>query len=116
MVFEYNRFEKLRSGVYLKLWISFGNIRKFLRFWLHGTYEKKKARTIKESFEPVLTSSKRKPNLLETDRGKDFYKSIFQNFLNKDNIKRSFRNAYLGAVFAERFSHTIRYSSSKTSF
>ena len=52
--------------------------------------------------------SKRKPNLIETDRGEEFYNNIFQDFLNKNNIKLYSRNTSLGAVFAERFNRTIR--------
>ena len=68
----------------------------------------KNAQTIKDSFENILTSSKRKPNLIESDRGKKFYNNIFQNFLNKNNIKLYSRNSSYGAVFAERFNRTIR--------
>ena len=68
----------------------------------------KNAQTIKDSFENILISSKRKPNLIETDRGKEFYNNIFQDFLNKNNIKLYSRNTELGAVFAERFNRTIR--------
>ena len=63
---------------------------------------------MKDSFENVLISSKRSPNLIETDLGKEFYNNIFQDFLNKNNIKLYSRNTSLGAVFAERFNHTIR--------
>ena len=55
-----------------------------------------------------MINSKRKPNLIETDRGKEFYKNIFQDFLNKNNIKIYSRNSPYGAVFAERFNRTIR--------
>ena len=55
-----------------------------------------------------MISSKRKPNLIESDRGKEFYNNIFQDFLNKNNIKLYSRNTSLGAVFAERFNRTIR--------
>ena len=55
-----------------------------------------------------MISSKRKPNLIESDRGREFYKNIFQDFLNKNNIKIYSRNTDLGAVFAERFNRTIR--------
>ena len=55
-----------------------------------------------------MKSSKRKPNLIESDRGKEFYNNIFQDFLNKNNIKLYSRNTSLGAVFAERFNRTIR--------
>ena len=64
--------------------------------------------TIKDSFENILISSKGKPNLIETDRGKEFYNNIFQDFLNKNNIKLYSRNSSYGAVFAERFNRTIR--------
>ena len=68
----------------------------------------KNAQTIKDSFESILISSKRKPNLIESDRGKEFYNNIFQDFLNKNNIKLYSRNTHLGAVFAERFNKSIR--------
>ena len=68
----------------------------------------KTGQTIKDSFENILISSKRKPNLIETDCGKEFYNNIFQDLLNKNNIKLYSRNSSYGAVFAERFNHTIR--------
>ena len=68
----------------------------------------KNAQTIKDSFENILINSKRKPNLLESDRGREFYNNIFQDFLNKNNIKLYSRNSSYGAVFAERFNRTIR--------
>ena len=64
--------------------------------------------TIKNSFEKILISLKRSPNLIESDRGKEFYNIIFQDFLNKNNIKLYSRNSSYGAVFAERFNRTIR--------
>ena len=68
----------------------------------------KNAQTIKDSSENVLMNSKRKPNLIESDRGKEIYNNIFQDFLNKNNIKIYSRNTSLGAVFAERFNRTTR--------
>ena len=68
----------------------------------------KNAQTIKDSFENILVSSKRKPNLIESDRGKEFYNNIFQDFLNKNNIKLYSRNSSCGAVFAEKINRTIR--------
>ena len=68
----------------------------------------KNAQTIKDSFENILIDSKRKPNLIETDRGKEFYNNIFQDFLKKNNIKIYSRNSSFGSVFAERFNRTIR--------
>ena len=68
----------------------------------------KNSQTIKDSFEKILINSERKPNLLESDRGKEFYNNIFQDYLNKNNIKLYSRNSSYGAVFAERFNRTIR--------
>ena len=68
----------------------------------------KNALTIKDSFENIIISSKRKPKLIESDRGKEFYNNIFQDFLNKKNIKLYSRNSSYGAAFAERFNRTIR--------
>ena len=63
---------------------------------------------MKDSFENLLTSSKRKPNLIETDWGKKIYSSTFENFSNKKNIKHTSKNSSLGAVFAGRFNRTNR--------
>ena len=68
----------------------------------------KNAQTIKYSFENILINSKRKPNLIERDRDKEFYNNIFQDFSNKNNIKLYSRNSSYGSVFAERFNRTIR--------
>ena len=80
----------------------------FSKFGWTIPLKNKNAQTIKDSFENILISSKRKPNLIETDRGKEFYNNIFQEFLNKNNIKLCSRNSSYGAVFAERFNRTIR--------
>ena len=80
----------------------------FSKFGWTLPLKNKNAQTIKDSFENILISSKRKPNLIETDRGKEFYNNIFQDYLNKNNIKLYSRNSSYGAVFAERFNRTIR--------
>ena len=68
----------------------------------------KNAQTITNSFENILISSKRKPNLIESDRGKEFYSNVFQDFLEKNNLKTFSRNSSYGAVLAERFNRTIK--------
>ena len=80
----------------------------FSKFGFTIPLKYKNAQTIKISFENILINSKRKPNLIESDRGKEFYNNIFQDFLNKNNIKLYSRNSSYGAVFAERFNRTIR--------
>ena len=80
----------------------------FSKFGWTIPLKNKNAQTIKDSFENILINSKRSPNLIESDRGKEFYNNIFQDFLNKNNIKLYSRNSSYGAVFAERFNRTIR--------
>ena len=80
----------------------------FSKFGWTVPLKNKNAITIKDSFENIMLSSKRKPNLIESDCGKEFYNNIFQDFLNKNDIKLYSRNTHLGAVFAERFNRTIR--------
>ena len=60
-----------------------GNFSKFL--WTVAIKDKTFI-TKKNSFEKFLITSKRKPNLIRTDRGKAFYNNIFQNFLNNNNF------------------------------
>ena len=83
-------------------------IHNFSKFGWTIPLKNKNALTIKDSFENILISSKRSLNLLESDRGKEFYNNIFQDFLNQNKIKLYSRNSSLGAVFAERFNLTIR--------
>ena len=80
----------------------------FSKFGWTVPLKNKNAETIKYAFENILISSKRKPNLVVSDQGKEFYNSIFQNFLNDNNIKHYSRKTSLGAVFAEMFNRTIR--------
>ena len=83
-------------------------IENFSKFGWTVPLKNKNAQTIKDSFENILINSKRSPNLIESDRGKEFYNNIFQDFLNKNNIKLYSRDSSYGAVFAERFNRTIR--------
>ena len=67
----------------------------------------KYAQSITDAFSQIIKTSRRKPNLLETDDGKEYVNKIFYEFLNKHNIKRYSRNTALRAVFAERLIRTI---------
>ena len=66
------------------------------------------AESILDAFSQIIKTSRRKPNLLETDDGKEYVNKIFNEFLNNNNIKRYSRYTDKGAVFAERFNRTIR--------
>ena len=68
----------------------------------------KNAQTIKDSFKKIVIISKRKPNLFESDRGKEFYNDNFQGFLYNNNIKLCSWNSSYGAFFVVRCNRTIR--------
>ena len=55
-----------------------------------------------------MISSERKPGFVETDRGKEFFENVFQNFLNNDNIKHYSRKTSPSGFFAELFKKSIR--------
>ena len=58
----------------------------------------KNAQIKKDLLENNFVTSKRKSNLIETDRGQEFFYSIFQNAPYNENIKQSSRSCSLGAV------------------
>ena len=74
----------------------------FSKFGWIVLLKNKNAQTIKDAFEKNFIPSKRKPNLIETDRGKEFYNSIFQNFLHKKNII-FFEKYFLRSCFCRTF-------------
>ena len=53
----------------------------FSKFGRRGPLKNKNAQTTKVSFEKILIFSKRKPILIESDQGKEFYNNSFLNFL-----------------------------------
>ena len=68
----------------------------------------KYSQTITNEFSNILTKSKRKPIKLESDRGAEFYNSIFQNFLKSKNIHHYSRFTDKGPSIAERGIRTVR--------
>ena len=63
---------------------------------------------IKDSLENIATTSKRKPDLIESDLGSEFVNRTFSDLLNKNKIQRNSRYTSLGNVFAERFNRTVK--------
>ena len=66
------------------------------------------SQTIRNEFSNILTTSKREPLKLESDRGSKFHKSIFQNFLKLKNIHHYSRFTDKGPSIAERVIRTVR--------
>ena len=68
----------------------------------------KYSQTITNEFSNILTTSKRQPLKVESDRGSEFYNSIFQNFLKSKNIHHYSRYTDKGPRIAERVIRTVR--------
>ena len=49
----------------------------FSKFGWTVPLKNKNAQSMKDSLENIIIKSKRKPNLIESDRGKEFYNNIF---------------------------------------
>ena len=80
----------------------------FSKFGWTIRLENKCAQSITDAFSQIVKSSKQKPNLLETDDGKERKNKILNEFSNNHNIKSYSRKTTIGAVFAERFNRTVR--------
>ena len=80
----------------------------FSKFHWTIPLKNKYALSITDAFSQIVKTSKRKPNLLEIDDGKEYANEDFNEFLNNSNEKRYSRYTDKGAVFAERFNRTIR--------
>ena len=68
----------------------------------------KYSQTITNEFSNILIKSKRKPVKIESDRGSEFYNSVFQNFLKSKSIHHFSRFTDKGPSIAERAIRTVR--------
>ena len=68
----------------------------------------KNSLTITNEFSNTLAKSKREPLKIESDRGSEFYNSIFQNFLKSENTQHYSRFTDKGPSIAERLIRTLR--------
>ena len=82
-------------------------IDKFSKYVSTVPLKNKNSQTKKDFFGNIIKSSKRKPNLIETGRGKEFHNNFFQNFLKSNKIEHYSINTSLSAVFAEIFNLTF---------
>ena len=68
----------------------------------------KYSQTIINEFSNILSTSKRKPLKIESDRGTEFYNKIFQNFSKTKNIQHFSRFTDKGPSIAKRVIRTKR--------
>ena len=80
----------------------------FSKFGWTVPLKRENAQTIKDSFEKIPITSERKPKLIGTEDGKEFVNKISSDFSKKNNIKISFEETSLGAIFVECLNRTIR--------
>ena len=102
---DFSDYKTSNNKGFIYIFIIIDNYSKYLSaISLKNKYSK----TITEEFSKILTTSKRKPLKLESDRGSEFYNSIFQNFLNVKNIHHYSRYTDKGPGIAERVIRTVR--------
>ena len=68
----------------------------------------KNCKTITDELSNILSSSKRSPLKLESDRGKGWYNSIYENFFKSKNIQHYSRFTDKGTSITERVIRTLR--------
>ena len=71
-------------------------------------FKNKKSQTITNESMNILSTSKRRPLKLESDRGAEWYNSIFRNFLKAKNIHHYSRFTDKGPSIAERAIRTMK--------
>ena len=65
------------------------------------------SKTITDEFSNILSISKRKLSKIESDRGAEFYNSIFQNSIKTKNVHHYSRFLDKGPSIAERIIRTV---------
>ena len=86
---------------------AFVIIHNFSKYLWAIPFKNKNSKTITQEFSKILTTSKRSPLKLESDRGKEWYNSIFQIFLKSKNMKHYSRFTDKGSSIAESVIRTI---------
>ena len=106
-------YKTLKNKGYRYIFIIIDNFSKYL--WAIPL-KIKYSQTITIKFSNISTTSKRKPLRKESDRGSEFYNSIFQNFLKVKNIHHFSQFSDKGPSIAERVIRTIRNQLKKPVF
>ena len=102
---RFSEYKTSNNGEYRYILIKIDNFRKHL--WCTPP-KNINSQTITQEFSYILPTTKRSPLKIESDRGKEFYNSIFQNFLEVENIQHYSRFTDKGPSIAERAIKTKR--------
>ena len=102
---DFSDYKTSNNKGYRYIFIVIDNFSKYL--WAIPL-KNKYSQTITNELSNIITTSKRKPLKIESDRGTEFYNSIFQNFLKAKNIQHYSRFTDKGPSIAERVIRTVR--------
>ena len=102
---DFSDYKTLNNKAFRYIFIVIDNFSNYL--WAIPL-RNKNSQTITNEFSNIITTSKRKPLKLESDRGTEFYNSIFQSFLKSKNIHHYSRFKDKGPSIAERVIRTVR--------
>ena len=102
---DFSDYKTSNNKGYRYIFIIIDNYSKYLWAIL---LKNKNSQTITNEFSNILTTSKRKPLKIESDRGTEFFNSVFQNFLKSKNIQHFYRFTDKGPSLAERVVRTVR--------
>ena len=83
-------------------------INKFSKIGWTTPLKNKYAQSKTDICSQIVKTSKRKPNLLESDDSMEYVNKIFNDFLNNNNFKTCSRYISKGEVFAEKLNRTRR--------
>ena len=76
----------------------------------------KYSKTVTDAFSNILSTSKRSPLEIESDRGSERYNSTFQNFLKSKNLQHYSRFTDKSPSITERVNRTVRFLLKKPVF
>ena len=77
------------------------------KFALAIPLKDKSGKSTTTAFKKLIETSKRKPEKVWSDRGKEFYNKTFLDFLKQNEIQIYSTHSDLKAVFVERFNRTL---------
>ena len=80
----------------------------FSKFVWSVPIKDKTGKTITNTFQSIVKTSKRKPNKLWVDNGSEFYNNVFQEWLVENEIKMYSTFNEGKAVVIERFNRTLK--------
>ena len=101
---EMQKFSKWNKGIkYLLMVIDI-----FSKYgWIRGLKDKK-TETVSKTFNEIFSSSKRKPQMLWTDKGSEFVSKHFKDFLLGNNIKLYHTENEEKSSVVERWNRTMK--------